>query len=113
MNIGALCHRVSIQQRGATVDGYGQQVTTWTTVASAWAKIEPLTGREQLAAAELRASVSHKITMRYRSIFANPQTAAQYRLVYGSRYFDITASLNPEERGVWIVLDCTEGLSNG
>lgn len=113
LTAGQLRHQVDIQQRGTGVDSFGQQTATWTSVGLTWAKVEPLSGREQLAAGMVRAEVSHKITMRSRSIFNDPKVAAKYRIVYAGRYFNISASLNLEERGRWTVLECLEGLNNG
>jgi SPP1 family predicted phage head-tail adaptor len=111
---GELRHVVSIEQRSSTQDAYGQQSTSWTEVAAGVrAKVEPYQAREQVQAQQYQAEISHRITLRHRPIFDDPQTAALYRLVYKGRRFNVNGSTNQEERNVYTVLLCTEGRSDG
>ena len=54
--------RVTITQNPVT----GEMVETWADFVSVFAKIEPLVGREYLAAAAIQAEDTTKFTMRYR-----------------------------------------------
>jgi len=110
---GDLSRRVTIQSRAATQDTFGAQSSTWADVATVWAGIEPLTGRELMNAQTISSEISHKITMRYQSAWANPKTVAGYRAVYGGRVFDIHASMNEFEGNERITLLAAEGLTNG
>ncbi len=103
MRSGRLRHRVTIQSRSATMDAAGGQPDTWTDVATVWAGVEPLSGREYLAASANNAEVTHKVTMRHR----DGVTAAQ-RLAFGIRRFDILAVMDRDERGVELTLMCRE-----
>lgn len=113
ISAGQLRHQIDIQQRGVTVDDYGQQTTTWASVGRTWAKVEPYQAKEQMQADQYQASVSHRITIRHRVLFDDPQIAAAHRIVFKSRKFNITGCTNLEERGRWTVLECVEGRSDG
>lgn len=110
---GELNRLISIQQRGTTRDEFGQQVTTWSEVKKVYALIEPLAGNERIAAMSVSTDVSHRITVRYDAIFADPRVVAAYRVVYGTRTFNIQASMNLDEANRTIELLAAEGMNNG
>ena len=62
-----LRHRVTIEQKTAGEDAWGQPVETWETVAIAPAEVWPLSGREYIAAQAEQAGVTTKITIRYQA----------------------------------------------
>lgn len=113
LRAGELNRLLSVQSRSATIDAVGGQSTTWSTVKQIWASIDPMSGRELLAAQARTPEVTHLITVRYDSTFANPTVAATYRLQYGTRNFNILASLNELERNHRIAFHCSEGPSDG
>ena len=110
---GQLPRRLVIQSKATGPDTFGGAPATWTDVATVWARIEPLTGRELMSAQTISTEISHKITMRYQSAWANPKTVAGYRAVYGGRVVDIHASMNEFEGNERITLLAAEGLTNG
>jgi len=110
---GAMNRRVAIQQRNAGQDAIGGQLETWVTIATVWAAIEPLTGRELLAAQSVQSEVTHQLVIRWQAIFANPKAIAAMRVVYGSRIFNITGALNQGERNRELLLLASEGLNQG
>lgn len=113
MRAGDLRHRITFQQRGMSADSFGAQAETWTNVATVWADVSPLSGRELLAAQAVNVEISHKITIRWQQQFAGPKAVAAMRIVYGSRIFDIHSSIDTDERRKTIELSCAEGLTNG
>ena len=62
-----LRHRVTIEQKTAGADAWGQPVETWETVAIVPAEVWPLSGREYIAAQAEQAGVTTRITIRYQS----------------------------------------------
>ena len=62
-----LRHRITIEQKTAGADAWGQPVETWETVAIAPAEVWPLSGREYIAAQAEQAGVTTKITIRYQA----------------------------------------------
>lgn len=113
MRAGLLRSRVTLQQKSTTPDAYGQPAETWSTVATVWAYIEPLTGREPFLAKAPHTEISHQIVTRYQSLFADPLAVAALRAVYNGRNFNILACLNTDERNSEIRLLCSEGLNTG
>lgn len=107
-SVGAMRHRVVIQNRMKTDDSFGQEPQTWLDVLSCYAQIEPVSGMSQLAAAAQQSSVSHSIFIRFRN-----GINARQRVVFGSRIFEIDAAINIDERSVYLQLECTEGLTAG
>lgn len=114
MRTGDLRRRVKIEARTSTLDQWGQQVNTWTTLLdNVPAAIELLKGTEKLVALQVQNEVTHKITVRYHSIFADPKTVGAWRVVYGARIFNIHYAANPDERNRWIEMEASEGLNDG
>lgn len=113
MRAGDLRHRVTFQSRSAVTDTFGAQTDTWKNVTTVWADISPLSGRELMAAQAINVEISHKVEIRYQSLFAGPKAVAAMRILYGDRIFNIHASIDPDERRKSLELSCSEGLNNG
>lgn len=113
----SLRRRITLESRSVVEDGIGGQSTTWTTVATVWADIQPLSGREKQSAEAMQTSVTHQIFIRYQPQFANPKVMAAMRAKETkdglTRIFDIHDSRDMEERRRIIVLDVEEGLNDG
>jgi SPP1 family predicted phage head-tail adaptor len=110
---GTLGRRIKIQRPSTVKDSLGAPSRTWIDVATVWADIQPLSGREAVIASRISAELSHQITVRYQSIFDNPQLVAQYRVLYRSRIFNIHSALNEDEKRVLVILLASEGLDDG
>lgn len=57
--------KIALQRRVQGVDEAGQPIDTWTTYAAAFARFEPLLGREFFAAAQTVGEAQAKVTMRW------------------------------------------------
>jgi SPP1 family predicted phage head-tail adaptor len=104
-----LRHTILIQAENPTTDAGGGQTDPWaspTLVAAVRACIEPLRGFEKLRAMQLEDSISHKITIRFRS-----GLTAKMRIVFGTRLFNIRAIIDPEERNRWLEIFADEGVA--
>ena len=64
MKAGDLRKRIQLQQRSSSQDGFGQQLTSWTTLFTSWAEIEPVSGAQLDRARSIYNETSHKVTMR-------------------------------------------------
>ena len=110
MKIGALRHRVSIQQLAA---GSPDRTTSgavdaaWSTLRTCRAAIEPLRGREFFAADQVQSEVKVRIRIRY---FDYP-TAAM-RVLHGSTAYPIEAVINPNTRNMELHLMCSLGVQH-
>lgn len=109
MRLGKLDKRVSFQVRVSLKDAAGQKQEGWEQIGSMrWASIEPIGGRELLAASQVQGEITHRIRCR----FFDGLTAA-HRIVFKARVFDIQSVINPRERGVELEILCKEGLTHG
>jgi SPP1 family predicted phage head-tail adaptor len=85
------------------VDDYGQTLDTWITVATTWAAIEPLRGREYFAARAEHADVTTRIRIRYRDNIDRTM-----RVRYASTEFEIGHIIHPEFARKELQLMCKE-----
>jgi len=67
MQIGKLDRRVTIESVTLAADGYGGQVETWALLATVWAQVVPLTGRELFQAQQVNAEAEARFRIRWRS----------------------------------------------
>jgi SPP1 family predicted phage head-tail adaptor len=104
-SVGPLRHRVAIQARTVTQDGYGATVATWATAATVWASVEPLSGREAWQAQSVRPDVTHTVTIR-----AYDGLTPKHRLLFDGRTLEIESVVNLEERNRYMVLQCKEAV---
>lgn len=100
--------RVNIQTRSVPVDDFGQESETWATVATVWASVEPLSGRELLAAQQVQGETTHRVRMRYQA-----GVTTSTRLLFNLRPLNIVSVINKNEAGAFLELLCTEGPTNG
>lgn len=106
---GILRHRVRIDARVTHLNSSGEQETAWEEVATVWAAIEPVSGRELLLADQVQSKVSTRIKMRARS-----GVLASMRAVHGSTVYNIEAVIPDNESGQeWLTLQCSSGVSDG
>ena len=96
-------HRITLQELVTGQDEAGQPVQEWQDVATVWAAVEPLRGREYWAAAQVQSEVTTRIRIRYRS-----GVRPDMRVLYGGRVFNVTAVIDPEERHMELQLMCRE-----
>ena len=113
INAGTLRKRITLQQQSISVDTYGQQITTWTDVATVWASIEPSVGRELMAAQAVSLDQPTTIMIRWQPAFASPKAVAAMRAVYNDRLFNIHSVENEEERNRTLTLLASGGLNDG
>jgi len=118
MRGGALRRRITLQTRSTARSSYGQRSEVWTDyMTDVPAGIEPLTGRALEVARAIYSEVSHLITIRYSDRLSDPRFVATLRAVYENggttRYFNIGAAVNVEERNREFHLYTSEGLNAG
>ena len=57
---------MTIQTKSITRDVYGAEVVTWATLATVWASVESLSGREYMAAQQINAERVQRVVIRDR-----------------------------------------------
>jgi SPP1 family predicted phage head-tail adaptor len=94
--IGGKRHLLTLEQRAEALDEYGGETLTYSELATAWGSVEAVGARERFESQQIKAEVSHRITIRY-SALAATLTAAD-RIVLGSRVFDIVTPMDKDGR---------------
>ena len=92
--IGDYNKRVIIQAPLKVSDGMGGITTTYSDLATVWARINPVASSERLEAMKNGNEITHRVNIRYRSPFK-----AAWRIKYGNRCFSIVGVMNVQEKG--------------
>lgn len=95
--------RVTLQQEFATEDLQGGRSLSWADVATVWASVEPMAGKESYTWGKLLGESTYVIRMRYRS-----DIKAKMRLLYGSRIMDINSVIDEHDEHRFLALGCSE-----
>ena len=91
MRIGKLDKRIIVQKPILSDDNYGgKSVNNWQNVYEISANVRPLTMREEMIAQQAQQTITHIITIRYRTPFIE----SDWRIVYvdprvGERIFEV------------------------
>ncbi len=93
MMIGRMRHRILIRTRSdAARTATGAVDSVWSTAATRWGDIQPLTGKEYTSGEHVQGEVTHKIVLRYYDGLKDKD-----RLKFGSRIFEIISIVNSRE----------------
>ena len=103
MNIGKLRHRITLLRQVNEVNDYGASTQIWKRVATVWADVRPLSGREYFSAQQVQSEVTTQIWLRH--IEGIKPTM---KVKFGKREFEIISVLNTQERDVSLQLMCKE-----
>ena len=82
-------------------DEMGGMIPAWETLATVWAAVEPLNGREFFAASTTLSETTTRVRIRYRAGL----TVAD-RINHGGTLYNIQASINPRSGDRELVLMC-------
>jgi len=108
---GQLRHRVTLQQRAAgspQQHASGEPDDAWSDVATVWAAVEPLAGRELFAAQAHHSEVTGRIRLRYRE-----GITAAMRFTFEGRIYNIVAPIDSSERHRELAFFVAEGVNDG
>lgn len=100
---GWLRHRVTIEAATGTSDEAGGESRSWSTFATLWARIEPVSAAEKTIAAHLAGVVTHKVMLR-----RCDDLTASMRIAYRGRHFRIRTIHDPDESRRYLELGCEE-----
>jgi len=102
--IGDMRHRITFQEPVKTPDGYKGHTVQWQDVVTVWASVEPLSGREYFYSHQIKAEVTHRVRMRYRTDIT---TKMRIKLSE-DRALTIESILDIKERREMLELLCRE-----
>jgi SPP1 family predicted phage head-tail adaptor len=104
MLAGRLRHRVTIEHKVKTYNEFNEEIEEWKPFATVMAGVEPLRGREYLAAQQMQAVVDHRVVMRWRN-----GVLPTMRINFKGRIFEIVGPpINPDEKNRELHLMCRE-----
>ena len=110
LGAGRLDRRITLQRQVASgQDAYGAPQTSWEDVATVWAAVEPVSGREFWAQQQVQAEATIRLIIRYRA-----DITAEMRAVMGARVFALVAPpIDWRDRHEFLQLMCSEGVLDG
>lgn len=109
VNAGELRKKITVQSRSTTRDEYGGETQEWFDFATdIRAKVEPLSGREMVAAQTQQGETVARFSIRYR-----PGVTQSMRIVYGGKDWNIASIQDPEERHRELIITASTGLNKG
>ena len=86
MKAGALDQRIVIERLVEGYDELGQPYNDWLPIVTTWAHVEPLTGREFIAAQAAVSEITARVRLRYR-----PGITTADRIVHDGTVYGITS----------------------
>ena len=101
MQAGRLDQRVTVERFTTTTDSWGQPVEKWAPMFTCWAAVEPLTGREYIAAQAAVSEVTARIRMRFR-----PWMTAEDRVIHNGTTYNIVSLIDVRSDHRELVLMC-------
>lgn len=107
MQAGRLDQRVTLQASVRTPDAIGEPVPAWSDLATVWANVRDMSGREVNAARAVQSEAVRRVTIRWRA-----DITADMRVLHRGRIMVITAPPREVGRREFLELDCSEGLTD-
>jgi len=105
MNVGALRHRVEIQNFTVATNSDGQPIRTFSTLATVWAKVSPKSGAEFADQGIAKIQRTYDVIIRYTG-----DISESYRLVHNGVVLNIQSILNIDLRNRQMNLVCVESI---
>jgi SPP1 family predicted phage head-tail adaptor len=103
--IGALRQRLVLEQPVESADGGGGVTRSYTSVATLWAAVTPVSDRDAVEAEALGAEVTHRVVTRMRT-----GITTRHRLTWGARIFRIVALRDQDGAGRFLEISAQERI---
>ena len=87
---------VEVQRNTPTRDAHGAEIAVWSTIATRYASIKSLHGRERQSARQLVAEADTRIRMRLDMAISD--LSPKDRIVFGARTFDVMSAFSVNNR---------------
>lgn len=97
MRAGILRDRIIIQHKTVTADGWGQEIEVWSDLATVWANVRFMSGKEYISANRETAQIQASIRIRIRSVDSG------MRVIFNGKVYEITSVL-PNSKAAYIDL---------
>ena len=103
METGKLRHRIEIQKFTETRDAHGGTIKEYEELATVWAFVRPMTGRELVDGNQVEGQVDLQIEIRQRS-----DISTHHRIIHLSRTLEIISVRDENERHKKTIIHCRE-----
>lgn len=108
MRAGLLRERINLQAPVATNGDDWGPGSNWTTEATMWAQVTPVSGTEKQSGDAIQTTVTHQIRMRYLS-----DVTSKWRAIYRSRVLDFVSVIDVDGMGRELRIEAREHQANG
>ena len=108
MQAGKLNKRVTIQSAVEAIDDYGEAKKVWSDVATVWAHVKNVNGREFIKSNVALSEVSTSIRIRKRK-----GLDSSMRVIFNDEKYQIVAVLPDEETNDYLDLACKRWVEHG
>ncbi|WP_224701728.1 phage head closure protein [Devosia aquimaris] len=106
--IGSMTDRVALKRREMVSQPEGGHVALFVPLASAWARVRSLRGRQGTSADGRAVEISHAVVLRFRSDIAPGD-----RIVYRDRALDVVSAADLDGRRAFLSCACSETSFTG
>lgn len=96
------------QEQVSIADEYGDAVDVWEDVATVWARLKPLSGREAYFAQQVQAETTHEVLCRYRP---GVKPTGRFVVAGTSRNLGILSIADTESMRIELRIMCVERLT--
>jgi SPP1 family predicted phage head-tail adaptor len=120
VNAGDFRHTVTVMALApnSNTDDYGAPTPSYQELGKMRVKVEPMTGREYWAAAQVQAERTVRMTARWHpgwykqlSSSSRDNVSVTCQIVFGNRTFNVKSVANVEERNVLMEIVCQEQVT--
>ena len=108
MQAGKLNKRVTIQAHTETIDEYGYAAKAWADLATVWAHVKNVNGKEFIKSSVELSEVSTSIRIRKRK-----GLDSSMRVIFNDEKYQVVAVLPDEETNDYLDLACKRWVEHG
>lgn len=109
MRAGQLNQRITLQEKSVVKNSIGEDAVTWNDVATVWAAVIPLRGREFFAASQMQQVVDVRLRIRQRA-----GLAPDMRLQWQGEPYDIVGLIPGTDQYLgYVEIMAVKGVRNG
>ena len=106
MNPGQLDQRITLEQESRVPDDQGGAVSTWATLATVWAEVRPLSGRERAELASVQAPATYRFRIRRRADVTDTM-----RIGWNGGTYNIRFIADAGGRELYMTIDAERGVA--
>ncbi|ERT11882.1 phage head closure protein [Photorhabdus temperata] len=109
MRAGRLRHQVTIQKNEISRDDFGSVINKWVDVATVWAEVKAISGRERMASGAVFSEATVRIWLRYRADVTTANSITYHGANTRGTAFSIMAVI-PDSKHTRLELLCKGGV---